>query len=56
MGKNMKKNIYIKYIYMCVCVYSKLNHFAMHLKHCKSTILQFEKNVKGIIDNKIVSI
>ena len=26
-----------KYIYM------KLNHFAVHLKHCKSTILQFKK-------------
>ena len=24
------------------CVY--MSHFAVHLKHCKSTILQFKKN------------
>ena len=25
-------------------IYIKLNHFAVYLKHCKSTILQFKKN------------
>ena len=29
--------------YMCVCL--KLNHFAVCLKHCKSTILQLKKNL-----------
>ena len=28
---------------VCVCIiYIKLNHFATHQKHCKSTILQQE--------------
>ena len=34
MEKNVKKK---KYIYI------KLNHFSVHLKHCKSTIVQFLK-------------
>ena len=36
----MEKNIYIK-----------LNHFAVYLKHCKSTVLQFEKR-RGNLDTK----
>ena len=34
MEKDLKKNMY---------EYVKLNHFALHLKHCKSTIIQFKK-------------
>ena len=33
MEKNLKKN------YVYVYMYVKLNHFAVHLKHFKSTIL-----------------
>ena len=47
MEKNLKKNIYIVcvcvYIYIYIYIYKKLNHFAVHLNHCKSTILQFKK-------------
>ena len=31
MEKNLKKNIYL-YLYIDICT---LNHFAVHLKHCK---------------------
>ena len=34
MEENLKKNIYM---------YTFLNHFAIHLKHCKPIILQFKK-------------
>ena len=34
----MEKKIYI---------YTQLNHFAVYLKHCKSTILQFLKGGKN---------
>ena len=35
-----------KYIYIYVCV---LNHFAVHLKHCKSTIPQLKIFKKTIL-------
>ena len=34
-GKKSEKELYV-----CVYMYVKLNHFAVHLKHFKSTILQ----------------
>jgi len=37
MEKNLKK--VCVYIYMCVYIYI-LNHFALHLKYCESTMLQ----------------
>ena len=36
----MEKNLEILYIYI------KLNHFAVHLKHWKSTVLQFKKKLQ----------
>ena len=39
MEKNLKKNIYVH-------IYVLLNHFAVNLKYCKSTILQLKKNKK----------
>ena len=39
MEKNVKY-IYI-YVYIYMYIYKKLNFFAVHLKHSKSTILQF---------------
>ena len=33
-------------IYVCVCICILLNHFAMHPKHCKSTVFQFKKYFK----------
>ena len=45
MEKNLKSNICMC-VCVCVCVYShtytyiKLNHFAIYLKHCKSSALQ----------------
>ena len=46
--------------YMCVCVYiyiyiyRKLNHFAVHLNHCKSAILQFKKRGGGFSGGAVV--
>ena len=34
MENNLKNNL---------CVYVQLNHLAVHLKHCKSNILQLKK-------------
>ena len=34
------------YIYVCICMYIYLSHFALHLKviqHCKLTIIQLKK-------------
>ena len=48
-GKNLKNNIYIyihiysymyTYVCICVCIYVYMNHFAVHLKHCKASILK----------------
>ena len=41
--------VFIHYIYIYIYIF--MNHFAVHLKlaqHCKSTILQFKKAVRGI--------
>ena len=39
---------YVQYhIYIHIYIYIKLNHFAVHLKHCKSTILQLKKKYRG---------
>ena len=35
----MEKNLKTKHMY----VYAQLNHFAIHLKHRKSTIFQFKQ-------------
>ena len=39
MGKNLKSMCVYTFSY----IYIKLNHFAVYLKHCKSTILQLKK-------------
>ena len=36
MENNLKNNL---------CVYVQLNHLAVHLKHCKSNILQLKKKI-----------
>ena len=48
MEKNLKKYIYIYiYIYIYTHTHTYLQHFAVHLKHCKSTTLQFKKRKKN---------
>ena len=44
-------------IYTCICIYTQLNHFAVHLKltqHCKSTILQLKKNFARKPRNRVI--
>ena len=40
MEKNLKKNSILKKKYIYIYIYIYLNHFAVRLKDCKSTILQ----------------
>ena len=37
-GKESEKEYIYIYIYICM-YYVQLNHFAVHLKHCKATML-----------------
>ena len=36
-------------------MYIKLNHLAIHLKHCESTILQLKKRKRYTLSKKICS-
>ena len=47
----MEKNLKRTYIFVCVCVSTKLSHFAVPLKH-KSIILQFKNNKINSNENK----
>ena len=56
MEKNVKKNVYMCYVYIYMFIYTHtyLNHCAVHRKleqYCKSTILQLKKNQDRIIFN-----
>ena len=44
----MEKNLKTKHMY----VYAQLNHFAIHLKHRKSTIFQFKQKFGQKMEKK----